>query len=628
MLYREGKTASLETEYYPAQETEVYGDKQSKDFNKIFWWDNFQVICNLMKEYRGKIDLIYIDPPFDSKADYVKKIKFRGQEIAWREQSLLEETQYSDMRWKDEYLQFMYERLLLLRELLSESGSIYLHCDWHKSHHLRSIMDEVFWEDSFRNEIIWNYWWPSPVKTAFARKHDTILLYSKGENYKFNAQYWELPEYLYGRAKEDKDGRKWVDQNLWELNAETIAKMQKEGRIFETSKWGLRRKQYLDEMEWSQINDVWNIAIINSQAKEDVAYPTQKPEALLERIIKASSNEWDIVLDCFMWSGTTCAVAQKLWRKWIGCDINTWAINTSIKRLNSIIQNQQSEIKTAGKTAEEKNKNLWKPMISTPLAFKVYNVNEYNLFKNKEEWIETYKQIVMESYGVVAKRGYRDGETSSALVKIIDPNRILSKKDIDEIVKGIDDTSDELIYTRSPLKYKDIQIICSGKELDSDDYIARIKKEWKLNKDIDIQIKDLLVEKEWLLFKEKPYIEYKIDRNTEKNTEGNKNNLKTWQNLTFTITDFISPVLLKKLDIENKWTSDKVIIEDRKQTIDSVAIDVDYDWNLFNAEIIDSPSKKELIQWKYDLWELKDGIIAIKIIDILWEELFLTVDKR
>lgn len=144
MLQWEGKTASLNLEYYPARETEVYGDKDSTEFNKIFWGDNFQVLSHLLKDYKGKIDLIYIDPPFDSKADYVKTIKIRGQEVEGAELSVMEEKQYGDIWGKDEYLQFMYERLLLLRELLSDTGSIYLHFDWHKSHHLRCIMDEIF----------------------------------------------------------------------------------------------------------------------------------------------------------------------------------------------------------------------------------------------------------------------------------------------------------------------------------------------------------------------------------------------------------------------------------------------------------------------------------------------------
>lgn len=143
MLQWVGKKPLDKVEYYPAQEKEIYGDKNSKDFNKLFWGDNLQVLAHLLKEYRGKIDLIYIDPPFDSKADYIKKVQIRDEKIEGQPQSLLEEKQYTDIWDKDEYLQFMYERLLLMRELLSDTGCIYLHCDWHKVAHLRLIMDEI-----------------------------------------------------------------------------------------------------------------------------------------------------------------------------------------------------------------------------------------------------------------------------------------------------------------------------------------------------------------------------------------------------------------------------------------------------------------------------------------------------
>lgn len=577
MLYWEGKTAQLNIEYYPAQEKEVYGDKESIDFNKIFWGDNFQVLSHLLKEYRGKINLIYIDPPFDSKADYMKKISFKWQKIKWIEQNLLEEKQYSDIRWKDEYLQYMYERLLLLREILSDNGSIYLHCDYHKSHHLRCLMDEVFGEENFVNEVVWGYHTGMRVESYWNRKHDTLLVYWKTKNFIFNAQYEERIYPFKPSMKSD-----------WGATIEEIL----------NKDWiptGVFKSKLL-------CRDVWDISQVFNMSNEYSAYPTQKPEALLERIIKASSNVWDIVLDCFMWSGTTCAVAQKLWRKWIGCDINTGAINTTIKRLTNIIENQNKDIKS--------DSNLFSDgKINTPLAFKVYNVNEYNLFKNKDEGIQTYKSILMESYGVEAVRWYFDGKMSSSYVKIIDPNRILSKKDVEDIIKHIQEQQEDYIYTNSPLKYYDIELICSGKELDIE---AFIKKNNTTN--CTIKVKDILIEKEWLIFKEKPTVETGVSID--------KNQLK------ISIKDFISPVLMKKLELENKNKSEKVIIEDYKQIIDSIAIDVDYDWKLFNAEIIDNPWKKEVVKWKYE-WEYKtkwNQTVAIKIIDILGEELFETYD--
>lgn len=356
MLYWEWKTASLNLEYYPAQEKEVYGDKESSDFNKIFWWDNFQVLSHLLKDYKWKVDLIYIDPPFDSKADYVKKIKFRWKDLQAQEQNIFEEKQYWDIWWKDEYLQFMYERLLLLRELLSDTWSIYLHCDWHKSSFLRCIMDEIFWEENFRNEIIWQYfmWWKW-VK-EFARKHDNILFYSKNEkNNNFNKL--KVKRYLDFKPSlqdDSKDAESWKD----DIGYFSIV--------------------------WCP--DVWSIKWVFNMWWEYTAYPTQKPEELLERIINASSNPWDLVLDCFMWSGTTCAVAQKLWRKWIWCDINTGAIQTTTKRLNKIIEEQNKTKNILSLQEDEKQ--------TTPNAFKIYNVNEYNVFKNKDEWIEAYKTIL------------------------------------------------------------------------------------------------------------------------------------------------------------------------------------------------------------------------------------------
>ena len=577
MLYWEGKTAQLNIEYYPAQEKEVYGDKESIDFNKIFWGDNFQVLSHLLKEYRGKIKLVYIDPPFDSKADYMKKISFKWQKIKWIEQNLLEEKQYSDIRWKDEYLQYMYERLLLLRELLSDNGSIYLHCDYHKSHHLRCLMDEVFGEENFINEVVWGYHTGMRVKSYWNRKHDTLLVYWKTKNFIFNAQYEERiypfkpsMQSDWGATIEEILNKDWIP--TWIFKSKLLCR------------------------------DVWDISQVFNMSNEYSAYPTQKPEALLERIINGSSNVWDIVMDCFMGSGTTCAVAQKLGRRWIGCDINTGAINTTIKRLTNIIEGQKDNLKS--------DSNLFSDgKINTPLAFKVYNVNEYNLFKNKDEGIQTYKSILMESYWVEAVRWYFDGKMSSSYVKIIDPNRILSKKDVEEVIKHIQEQQEDYIYTNSPLKYYDIDLICSGKELDIEVFI---KKHNTTN--CIIKVKDILIEKEGLIFKEKPTVETGVSID--------KNQLK------ISIKDFISPVLMKKLELENKNKSEKVIIEDYKQIIDSVAIDVDYDWKLFNAEIIDNPWKKEVVKWEYE-WEYTtkwNQTVAIKIIDILGEELFETYD--
>lgn len=183
-----GKRPYRSTQYYPAQLRETYG-KSSEDgwMNKIFWGDNLQVMSHLLKNYRGKIDLIYIDPPFDSKADYKKTIKLKGIGEASSDSSSFEEKQYGDIWSSDEYLQFMFERLVILRELLSETGCIYLHCDWHKSHHLRMILDDVFGPDKFVNEVIWHYSGAGTPKGCWAKRHDNLFVYSKTQTYTFNA---------------------------------------------------------------------------------------------------------------------------------------------------------------------------------------------------------------------------------------------------------------------------------------------------------------------------------------------------------------------------------------------------------------------------------------------------------
>lgn len=303
---------------------------ESKWCNRLIYGDNLLAMQALLtgdkssnlEALRGKVDLIYIDPPFDSKADYRTKITLPGNEIT-QKPTTFEQFGYSDLWQKGtvSYLEYMYPRLLLMRELLSDKGSIYVHIDWHVGHYIKILLDDIFGKENFRNEIVWHYGGPSPIKTAFARKHDILFLYSKSENYLFFPQYDNLPQYLFDRAKQDDDGRLWVDQNLGKLKEDTIEQMRIENRIFITKTGKIRRKQYLDEMSGAQIDDCWNINIINSQANEDLNYATQKPEKLLERIIKASSNEGDLVCDFFGGSGTTAAVAERLGRRWITTDI-------------------------------------------------------------------------------------------------------------------------------------------------------------------------------------------------------------------------------------------------------------------------------------------------------------------
>jgi DNA modification methylase len=589
-----GKKPLESVQFYPAQETEVYGDKEAKDFNKLFWGDNLQVLSHLLKEYRGKIDLIYIDPPFDSKADYVKKVKIRDERIGGISQSVFEEKQYTDIWERDEYLQFLYERLLIIRELLSEKGSIYLHCDWHRNSYIRLIMDEVFGEDNFINEIVWGYRIQGVGKTTWARKHDTILLYAREKTYYFQPQQERV---IYEKPFIDTKVIPAPISELSEKDKKTIIDaLDKKQALPDKYKKMIFDTYYSDVY----VRDVWDhdaTKPLISGSSEYVDYPTQKPEGLLERIITASSKEGDVVADFFSGSGTTCAVAQKLGRKWIGCDINIGAIQTTTKRLNQIVADQQ----------KEKTKNF-----KGSLGFKILNVNDYDVFKNEIE----AKEIVMEMYGVEpVKRTYFDGVLDRNFVKVMPMNRVLNKMDIRTLIKNVDDKKDSFtVKTKSkagePVYEEGVLVICSGMELDVLDFI---KKENKTG--VKIEVRDILTDKKNLIFKKKP--EAKIDVKAKD------------KKLSVELKDFYSPILMRKLEIENEKVlkkDHKAKVEDFKQIIDSVAIDVDYNGKLFNAEVMDLPDKKEVIKAKYS-WEYpKKGkyTVAIKVVDVLGEEYFET----
>lgn len=273
--------------------------------NRLVYGDNLLTMQALLAgdpqtglpSLRGKVDLIYIDPPFDSKADYRTKVKLPGVDLQ-QKPTVVEQFAYADT-WEEgtiSYLRMIYPRLVLMKELLSDRGSIYVHIDWHVGHYVKMILDDIFGKASFRNEIIWWYLWGGRGKTQWNSKHDTILFYSKSDKWTFN--YKDVLD----------------DHNLMTEGSKN--RLNYKGAMVTT-------KSNTSEIPDDKVlpSDTWYIATINAMSKEKLNYATQKPEALLERIIKASSNEGDLVCDFFGGSGTTAAVAEKLGRRWITCDI-------------------------------------------------------------------------------------------------------------------------------------------------------------------------------------------------------------------------------------------------------------------------------------------------------------------
>ena len=601
-----GKRPYHSTQYFPAQLRERYGEEKDGWINKIFWGDNLQVMSHMLKEFRGKIDLIYIDPPFDSKADYKKKIEVKGVGKAETDSTSFEEKQYGDIWTNDEYLQFMYERFIVLRELMSSSGNIFIHCDWHKSSYLKIICDEVFGINNFVNEIIWKRKGGSsnPSKQLDVAI-DTILWYRKTESAIFNAQFskesQETKQYIEERFNNfDENGRQFMKSpivspnyrenlvyeykgytppaNGWSISLELMKKWDEDGKLYFPEHGNrIYRKIYLDEYPGQPISNIWtDIYVINPMALERLDYPTQKPEALLERIIKLASNEDSIIFDCFMGSGTTQAVALKLGRRFIGADINLGAIQTTTKRILRAVD-------------EIDNLN------DICTGFEVYNVNNYEFFRNPIE----AKNLLIEALEIqpFAQSNVWDGELDGRMVKIMPVNRIATKADLEELKANLPYSTYEKRKAENPRQPVElITIVCMGHEPDLKASLEHSLSEYK----IDVQIVDIL--------RDKSELQLKREAEAEIVREGDK----------LVIRSFYPMNLLQKLSLQKEY------VDDWKQLVESIMIDWNYDGVVMQPVVIDIPDKKEFVAGIYDIPE-EAGTIKVKITDLLSESLEMEV---
>lgn len=570
MLQWVGRKPLDAVQYFPAQVCETIGvsnppdnptyrEYSRKSYNLLFHGDNKEILSTLLTNgFRGKIDLIYIDPPFDSGADYVRTVKLRGQskKLDGQSHSLLEQVQYEDIWANDNYLQFMYERLILMKELLSDKGSIYCHCDQHKSHHLRFLLDEVFGIDSFQREIIWDITVLSGFKTKaknWIRGHDSILYYSKNGSSKIFHRLIQphSQEYIDMFNQEDEDGKFLVAHGI---------------------------KRYLKDVidKGKPYGDVWDDIMSFQQqptSAENMQYPTQKPEKLLKRIIEASSNENSIVLDCFCGSGTTAAVAEELGRRWIVADVNKGAIQTTVKRLQTKFQNSRSTLL---------NKNE-KGLIH-------YRVNNYEITKQNE-----LRKFVVAKYGIqtVHQDLYFDGLVGGQLVKIIELNRPLNRLDI-QLIK-------EEIQNNRPDETRNIHVFCNGSEIGLIDELEQDKT--PINKIViqDIQLDGLITSEP---------VEAEIDF------------ARTEKEISVKIVNFIDPTILTRLDMERTMFNEQIddfraqidyvlIDTDYKNDIfESVHCDIPTK----KSEFINAEYKLGIPH--------ADSKVAIKIVSMLGEEYF------
>lgn len=335
--------------------------------NKLIWGDNKLILSSLKNgpmrkeiEAQGGLKLVYIDPPFDVGADFSMDIEIGeggDAESFTKKPSVIEEIAYRDTWGKgaDSFIAMIYDRLKLIHGLLAEDGSIYVHCDWRVNSYMRLILDEIFGKENQTGEIVWNYSWGLRTEMTWNRKHDTILMYSKNkEGFIFN-------------ANEVLEERK--------MSEATVNRLKYKGALITDGNKGRGSE------EKALPSDVWYIATINGMSAERLGYPTQKPEELLEKIIKASTNEGDLVADFFCGSGTTIAVAEKLGRKWIGTDLGKFGIHTTRKRMIGV----QRELKKAGKDFR---------------AFEILNVGKYE----RESFLNTNDDLRAEERARQAER--------------------------------------------------------------------------------------------------------------------------------------------------------------------------------------------------------------------------------
>jgi len=459
--------------------------------NKLIWGDNKMVMSSLLENFAGKIDLIYIDPPFATGADFTVDIPVgESGESLHKEHSIIEEKAYRDTwgRGLDSFLQMMYERLVLMKELLSEKGSIYVHLDWRMSSYVRVILDEIFGQDNFIREIIWRMGWVSGYKTMaknWIRNHDNILFYVKDpNNFTFNKKWIPYPPGY--------------------------------------ERWGGRPKG-----KGLAIEDVWGIfpgegvnsLSVISFAKENLGFPTQKSEGLLDRIIEASSNKGDLVADFFCGSGTTCAVAEKLGRRWIGVDLSRYAIHTTRKRLLEI----------------DKSKNLEdpkKPYGKKARPFEILNLGKYERQfwqvkafgkKDEKEALYEYLAFILKLYEAepISGSSHIHGKKGNAMVYI---GAVDAPVTIQEVIDALKDTRE--------LGMKELHVLGWEWEMGLNDAIQEVAKDMGIRLKLRIIPMDVTdpqaVQKGDIRFFELAY--FKADIKTSSRTS-----LLNWKILSFPI---------------------------------------------------------------------------------------------
>jgi adenine-specific DNA-methyltransferase len=559
-----------------------YPENYPKDWkNKLIWGDNKIVMESLLKGDKssgipplaGKINLIYIDPPFFTGADFSVKAVVGNEEVE-KEPSVIEQRAYIDT-WSQgiaSYLKYMHERLVLMRELLADNGSIYVHLDWHAGHYIKVLMDEIFGYENFRNEITWHYFMGGKSPDMFGRKHDIILWYSKSDQWTFNRlKYKRRLDYIPGLQSKSSTGKD-VEETTGQ-----------------------------DEIGWYSIvsmDDVWDISGVFNMGKEYLAFGTQKPEELLRRIILASSNHGDIVADFFCGSGTTGAVAEKLGRRWIMSDLSKFAIQVTRKRLLDIHHSKD--------LLDEQKKEYDKPA----RPFEILNVGNYSIGEWKEKE-EGFIKFILQLYQAKPLTGfnYIHGEKEKRAVHI---GSLSAPVTLEEVKTVIDECKNNNFKTLDVLGLEwgyEVNELAKAlaKKSNVDLRLIQIPSYNELSSalvgfDLNLfKIPDEIVEKEIsknIKFIELPYLEI------EAKIKG--------KNVELKIVDFQLPPTPELAEISEK-------IKDSVDLIDYWAIDWNYQGDTFHNQWQDYRTKKEPRVDKKAVYTYEkpgEYQIMVKVIDV------------
>jgi adenine-specific DNA-methyltransferase len=602
--------------------------------NRLIWGDKKYVLPSLLPEFAGKVNLIYIDPPFDTGADFSfagaipdEHPDDDGSTVKFIKQpSILEQKAYRDTwgRGLDSYLEWFYDTAVLLRDLLHENGSIYVHLDWHVSFYAKAVLDEIFGTENFLSEIVWRRTNAKGLAfTGYPNNHDVIFYYVKSSDFTWNRPFREHdPDYVktFYRFVDSGTGRRYRLSDLtnpnpnrpnltyewkghkrvWRWTRERMEDADRKGLIHYSSTGLASQKRYLDEMEGTTVDSIWDdILPVQAQSSERVGYPTQKPESLLERIANASSNEGDLILDCFIGSGTTAVVAETLNRRWIACDLGRFAIHTARKRMLAIPGVKPFTVQNLGKYERQ----VWQAA--------EFPSNGMDHLEEQRERESAYRKFILDLYHATPITGHAwlHGTKAGRMVHVAAVDGPVTQADVKAIAR---DTWKAVSSGKDSPTKLGADILGWEFALEVNELAKQVAAESR----VDVSFKK--IPREVL---EKKAVEQGDIRFFELGSLSVDAKLKG-RDLTLKLSDFVIPTD----DIPEEA---RKAIKHWSQLVDYWAVDWDYKNDTFHNQWQTYRTRKEPkieLETKYEYREPGKYQVVVKVIDILGNDTTKTLE--